>query len=305
MGLRSRAPEETTMPRFGVHAMIWVSGWSHAEAERAITTAARIGYDYLEIPFFEPEGIDVEHTRALLRSNGIEAGVTLVLPEHADISSSDRATVEKGAAILRKALKASVGLGGDYLGGVIATALKKYERGATAKGRANSVAVIRELAREAKKSNVTIGLEAVNRYESNLLTTAAQALNYCDEVGESNVKVHLDTFHMNIEESDGAEAIRLCADRLAYFHVNENHRGYLGSGSIAFHPMFRALCGVGFDGTIAFEAFSTAVTSELRAGGASIWRDLWSDSDGVARHALRFMQEQFSDAKRAVALARD
>jgi D-psicose/D-tagatose/L-ribulose 3-epimerase len=291
------------MPRFGVHAMIWVSGWNDAEAERAITAAANAGYDYLEIPFFEPEGIDVEHTRSLLRSKGIEAGVTLVLPEQADISSSDRRTVEKGAAILRKALEASVGLGGDYLGGVIATALKKYERGATAQGRANSISVIRELAREAKKSNVTIGLEAVNRYESNLLNTAAQALNYCDEVGESNVKVHLDTFHMNVEEADGAGAIRLCGDRLAYFHVNENHRGFLGSGSILYHPIFRALSGVGFDGTIAFEAFSTAVTSEPRAGAASIWRDLWSDSDDIAAHALRFMRDQFSDAKRAVALA--
>ncbi len=100
------------------------------------------------------------------------------------------------------------------------TALKKYERGATPKGRANSISVIRELAREAKKSNVTIGLEAVNRYESNLLNTAAQALKYCDDVGESNVKVHLGTFHVNIEEADGPDAIRLCGDRLAYFHVN-------------------------------------------------------------------------------------
>ena len=188
---------------------------------------------------------------------------------------------------------------------MIATALKKYDRGATTKGCANSVVVIRELACESKKSNVTIGLEAVNRYESNLLTTAGQALNYCDKVGESSGKVHLDTFHMNIEESDGAEAIRLRGDWLAYFHVNENRRGYLGSGSIVFHPMFCALCGVGFNGTIAFEAFSTAVTSELQAGGASIWRDLWSNSDDVTPHALRFMREQFSDAKRAVALARD
>jgi D-psicose/D-tagatose/L-ribulose 3-epimerase len=290
------------MPRFGVHAMIWISGWGYADAERAITAAAKIGYDYVEIPFFEPEGIDVAHTRSLLRSSGIKAGVTLVLPEQADISSTDRATVERGAAILRKALHASVGLDGDYLGGVIATALKKYERGATSKGLANSISVIRELAREAKKSNVTIGLEAVNRYESNLLNTASQALKYCDEVGEANVKVHLDTFHMNIEEADGAAAIRLCGDRLIYFHVNENHRGYLGSGSIIYPPMFRALCDVGFDGTIAFEAFSTAVTSEQHAGAASIWRDLWSDSDDIAAHALRFMRERFSDAKCAVDL---
>lgn len=202
------------MPRFGVHAMIWVSGWSHAEAERGITAAARIGYDYLEIPFFEPEGIDVEHTRGLLLSRGIKAGVTLVLPEQADISSSDRATVEKGAAVLRKALDASVGLGGDYLGGVIATALKKYDRGATAKGRANSVAVIRELAREAKKSNVTIGLEAVNRYRvepSDHCRAGAELLRRGRRIQREGSPRHLPHEHRGVRRRRGDPFVRRSA----------------------------------------------------------------------------------------------
>ena len=119
--------------------------------------------------------------------------------------------MRRGSAILNKALHAVATLGGDYLGGVIYSALKKYDRVASPAGRANAVAVIRDLAREARKSNIDIGLEAVNRYETNLLNTGAQILRFIDEVGEPNVYVHLDTFHMNIEEADCVGVIKLSA----------------------------------------------------------------------------------------------
>jgi D-psicose/D-tagatose/L-ribulose 3-epimerase len=290
------------MPRYGVHAMVWVGGWSHAEAERAIGSAARLGYDLLEIPLLDPDKIDLAHTRALLEKAKLKASVSLGLSTDADVSSEDLAEVRRGSAILAKALHAAAVLGGDYLSGVLYSALKKYGRGASIAGRANAVAVIRDLAHEARKSNIDIGLEAVNRYETNLLNTGAQALRFIDEVGESNVFVHLDTFHMNIEEADCVGVIELCAERLGYFHVNENHRGYLGTGSIAFSPSFRALRRIGYDRTIAFEAFSSSVAGEALGAMVAAWRDIWSDSDDIAAHALAFMHSQFADAVRCESL---
>jgi D-psicose/D-tagatose/L-ribulose 3-epimerase len=101
---------------------------------------------------------------------------------------------------------------------------------------------------------VTIAVEVVNRFESNLLNTAAQAIRFVDAVGEDNVGIHLDTFHMHIEEPDAAAAIRACGPRLRYFHVNENHRGYLDAGSIDFAPVFRALVNAQYGGVVAFES---------------------------------------------------
>jgi D-psicose/D-tagatose/L-ribulose 3-epimerase len=293
---------EMTMPRYGVHAMVWVGGWSHAEAERAITGAARAGYDLLEIPLLDPDKIDLTHTRTFLDLQNIKAAVSLGLSAEADVSSADLGDVNRGSAILAKALQATVALGGDYLGGVIYSALKKYTRRASPAGRANAVAVIRDLAREARLSNVDIGLEAVNRYETNLLNTGAQTLRFIDEVGEANVFVHLDTFHMNIEEADCVGVIELCAERLGYFHVNENHRGYLGSGSIAFSRSFRALQRIGYDRTIAFEAFSSSVAGDSLGAMVAAWRDVWSDSDDIAEHALVFMRREFADALRCESL---
>jgi D-psicose/D-tagatose/L-ribulose 3-epimerase len=217
---------ETTMPRYGVHAMVWVGAWSHADAERAITCAARAGYDFIEISLFDPDKIDLTHTRTLLEHQNIQAAVSLGLPAEADVSSVDIVEVRHGSAILAKALHAPVALGGDYLDSVIYSALKKYTRWPSPAGRANAVAAIRDLARETRMSNIDIGLEAVNRYETNLLNTDAQTLRFIDEAGESNAFVHLDTFHMNIEEADCVGVIELSAERLGHFHVNENHRGY-------------------------------------------------------------------------------
>ena len=150
---------------------------------------------------------------------------------------------------------------------------------------------------------MNIGLEAVNRYETNLLNTGAQTLRFIDEVGESNVYVHLDTFHMNIEEADAVGAIELCRERIGYFHVNENHRGYLGSGMIAFAPQFRALARIGYDKTIAFEAFSSSAAGGTLASMVAAWRDIWSDGDDIAKHALAFMKNEWDQAERSAQLA--
>jgi D-psicose/D-tagatose/L-ribulose 3-epimerase len=173
---------------------------------------------------------------------------------------------------------------------------KIYTRRASPAGRANAVAAIRDLAREARLSNIDITLEAANRYETNPLNTGAQTLRFIDEVREANVFVHLDTFHMNIEEADCVGVIEICADRLGYFHVNENHRGYLGIGSNTFAPSFRALQRVGYDRTISFEAFSSSVAGESFGAMVAAWRDIWSDSDDIATHALVFMRRESADA---------
>lgn len=291
--------EDARMVQFGIHGSVWVGGWTRQDAETMIGSAGRLGYDRVEIPVFDPDSFDVAHTRGLLEQHGLAAGMSLGLAVDQDVSITDSATVARGAAHLQKVLALNAAIGGDYFCGVIYGALNKYGSPVDPKGRANSVSVIRELAREARKVGIAIGLEAVNRYETNMLNTGGQTLRFIDEVGEDNVFVHLDSYHMNIEEGDGAGAIELCGERLGYFHVNESHRGYLGTGSIAFTPMFRALARIGYKRPIAFEAFSTAVTNPVLSGMVAVWRDLWQDSDDLAAHALAYMKREMQDALRA------
>lgn len=279
----------------GIHALVWAGGWSPEEAELAISSTARAGFDLIEIPALDPSRIDVASTRTMLERHGLQAGVSLGLAPDTDINSEDVAMVDRGREVLMRALEVSSGVGSTYLGGVIFGAMTKYSGPTTERSRANSVSVIKELAQEAKGSGTTIGLEFVNRYESNLLNTAQQTLDYLDLVGEDNVVVHADVYHMNIEESDFRTPILACGDRLGYVHVGESHRGYLGTGSINFPEFFGALKEVGYAGPITFESFSSAVVDPLLSNTLAIWRNLWSDSDDLAAQAHAFITAGLAD----------
>lgn len=278
----------------GIHALVWTGGWSHEDCELAISSAKQAGYDLIEIPALDLDRIDVDHTRATLERHGISAGLSLGLPTDSDVNSEDSASVGRGREFLAQALTVAHGLGASYLGGVLYGSLRKYPEPASLRARENSVAAIRELARSATPLGITIGLETVNRYETNLLNTARATLDFIDDVGEDNVVVHLDAYHMNIEEDGYRTPILDCGDRLGYFHIGESHRGYLGTGTIDFDDIFSALAEIDYTGPITFESFSSAVVDPQLSNTLAVWRNLWSDGLDLAVSAREFIIEQLS-----------
>jgi D-psicose/D-tagatose/L-ribulose 3-epimerase len=266
------------MNAFGLHALVLISEWDEAGAEKAIRSAAAIGYDIIEVPLFDPGSTDLERTRDLLRQHGLTPSVSLGLTAETDISSPDVAVSRAGIAQLHKVVEATAFIGGTIVAGVIGSAWQKYLTPPTDAGYRNAVSGLREVAQEARAKGVVLAIEVVNRFESNLLNTAAQGLRFVEAIGEDNVGVHLDTFHMHIEEADAAAAIRACGSALRYFHVNENHRGYLDTGSIDFAPIFRALVSARYAGAISFEAFSSSTCTPAIA--EKMWRAApWTSSN--------------------------
>ncbi len=162
---------------------------------------------------------------------------------------------------------------------------------ATPAQREGAQAVLRRVAQRAEDLGITLAVEVVNRYESNQFNTARQALAFIEETGHDNIGLHLDTYHMNIEEPDMWQPVLDGADRLRYVHIGESHRGYLGTGTVDFDGFFSALGRVGYDGPLAFESFSTAVVSESLSNDLAIWRNLWQDGgDDLAAHANRYIR---------------
>jgi D-psicose/D-tagatose/L-ribulose 3-epimerase len=288
---------------FGLHAMVLIGDWDEAGSEKAIRTAGAVGYDVIEVPLFDPKSVDLKRTRDLLRQHGIKPSVSLGLTAELDISSEDLSVSKAGVARLVDVVEATAFIGGTVVAGVIGSAWQKYLVAPTDKGRANAIAGLRDVAQAARGKGVTLAVEVVNRFESNLLNTAAQAVRFVDAIGEDNVGIHLDTFHMHIEEPDTAAAIRVCGPRLRYFHVNENHRGYIDTGSIDFPPVFRALAAENYAGVIAFEAFSSSTCSPAVAGKAAVWRSVFEDGEDVARKALAYLKAAMASAEHTVALA--
>lgn len=275
----------------GVHALVWVGDWSPDSARRAVTATAECGFDLLEIPVLDPDTVDVALTRSLLDRHGLGAVCSLGLTPDADVSSEDPAVVARGLERLRGAVRVTAGLGARHLCGVTYSALGRYTAPVSARGRAHCVESLRTLAAEADGEGVTVGLEVVNRYESNVLNTAEQALALVDDIGARNVVVHLDTYHMNIEEPDFATPVARCGDRLGYVHVGESHRGALGTGTIDFPAFFAALATAGYEGPVTFESFSSAVVHPQLSSTLAIWRNLWEDGEALARGARAFVSE--------------
>jgi D-psicose/D-tagatose/L-ribulose 3-epimerase len=277
------------MNRIGIHALVWAGSWGARECAHAVASSKEAGFDLIEFPVFAPRAMDLGAIVRSLEEHGMGVTCSLGLGFDNDINSDDPGVVARGEQTLSDALSAARDLGSPYLGGVIFSALGPYPDMPTAAGRRNSIAAIRRLAEKAAASDITIGLEYVNRYESNLLNTAEQTLAYIDEVGAPNVVVHADAYHMNIEENDFRTPILAAGNRLGYVHIGENHRGYLGSGHIDFGQLFRALAEVGYDGVITFESFSSAVVDADLSRILRIWRNVWSDGMDLARQARAFI----------------
>lgn len=285
------------MNPLGVHALVFVSGWSQKEAARAIDRARASGYQYLEIPLIDPKVINVKRTQKALESVAIKPITSLGLSIDTDISSDDPAAVRRGETLLNDALTVARDLGSTMLSGVLYSALSKYQKASSDIGRWNCVQALRRLAERVKASDMTIGIEPVNRYESNLINCADDALSLIEAIGADNMVVHLDSYHMNIEEGPPGPLIKRMGKRLGYVHINESHRGYLGTGSIDFPALFQALADHDYDGVITFEAFSAGVGDPLLNAELAVWRPLFDDPDDLARHARTFMNEAMQHAK--------
>jgi D-psicose/D-tagatose/L-ribulose 3-epimerase len=283
----------------GIHALVWTEGWSEDECRRAVTLTKETGYDLIEIPLLEPAEVDAAMTRRVLEEAELGASCSLGLDFDRDVSSANPAVVARGEELLQQAVDATAAVGASFLGGVVHTAMGKYLAPPTERGRRNCVEALRRVAERAERRGVTIGVEAVNRYESNLVNTGEHALALIDEVAAPNLVVHLDTYHMNIEEANLADPVRACGERLGYVHVGESHRGYLGTGTVAFEELFGALAEIAYGGPLTFESFSTAVISERFATALAVWRDPWQDGRDLARQAREFMVNHLSAAVNA------
>lgn len=278
---------------YGGHALVWSGDWTPAGARKAISGAAKAGYDYIEIALLDPWKVDAALTRDLLQEFNLRAHASLGLSPATDVTSPDPAIVAKGDELLRKATDVLQAIGGTELCGVIYCALGKYPGPASRQNRANSVAAMQRLADYAGEKAININLEVVNRYETNIMNTGLEGLAFLDEVDRPNAYLHLDTYHMNIEEDGMEKSVLAAKDRLGYVHIGESHRGYLGTGNVDFDRFFAALKKIDFQGPITFESFSSEVVDPNLSNTLCVWRNLWHDSDDLAAKALAFIKQRY------------
>jgi D-psicose/D-tagatose/L-ribulose 3-epimerase len=270
---------------FGAHAFIWAGEWTPEGAQKAIGGAAEAGLDFVEIPLLRPESMDITATRALLDRYGIGCTCSLGLPKAAHLPSAP----EKAQSFLESAVDVAAGLEAPVLCGVLYAHLGTLTGRPPEQEELEDVArVLKNVARYAAERGVSLGVEAVNRYETYLINLAEQANTMLDRVGEPNVFVHLDTYHMNIEEKGFYEPIVATGPRMHYIHLSESDRGTPGTGNVHWDEVFRSLKAIDFDGYLVMESFA-AINEDL-AGATALWRDVVGDPGTLIRDGLSFLR---------------
>ena len=288
----------------GVHALVFVDSWDEASIQRATEDAAECGYGLIEVVIFDPDEARPAATAQALAATGLKAVAGMALTPAADISSPDQAIATAGDRLIGDAIGATRDMGATCLGGVTHSAMRRYPTAAAPGTLSRVTETYGRLAEKARAAGIRLGIEAVNRYESNVVNTVDDAARIVRAVGSPALFAHIDTYHMNIEEDGICAAILRNLDVIGHVHVGESHRGYLGTGSVDVSQTFRALAEGGYAGPVVFEAFSPAVLSPPTADALAAWTTRWSDSRDLARSALARMQAELAAAQRAVS-ARD
>lgn len=266
------------MNKFGIFMNFWENEWM-ADHVKYIKKAKDIGFDILEFqaqPLLEMSKSRMDEIKDAAKKYDIELTYSLGLDKKYDISSCDESVRLGGIKYLSEIMDKVHYMGGKIISGVSYagwgvpagefTREKLFE---------NSILSMKELVKKAEEYDITYAVEAVNRFEGVVLNTAEQAVEYVNAVGSKNIGILLDTYHMNIEENNIGDAIRLAGDKLVGFHTGENNRTAPGRGHLDWDEIFGALADINYQGRIVSEPF-------VMAGGQVgrdifVWRDLVSD----------------------------
>ena len=278
--------------KLGIHAYAWCSQWSN-ETLGLIDRVKGLGLDFIEIPLMCLETLDAAAVRARLKAVGLDACTSTVLLGDTDISSDDPSVRARGADYLKACVRATHAIGATSFSGVIyGQHVKPAATRPTAATWEHSATCLREVADLAAGLGVMLGLEPVNRYESHLINTCAQAKRLQAMIERDNVRIHLDTYHMNIEEKDFYAATRLAGQDLIHYHLCENDRGIPGTGLVDWDGIFRALGELHYTGYAALESFVDC-TDNMNTW---VWRQLAPDGDTLVKEGVAFirnMQERY------------
>jgi D-psicose/D-tagatose/L-ribulose 3-epimerase len=273
------------MEGFGVHTSMWTMNWDRAGAERTIPAAAAYKMDFIEIALLNAPMVDAPHTRALLEKHAMRAVASLGLPQRAWASvNPDGAIAHLTEAIDKAADMGCEALSGVTYGGIgertgVPPTMAEYD---------NIARALAAAAKHAKARGILFGIEPVNRYENHLLNTGWQAKWMIEKVGADNMFIHLDTYHMNIEEKGAGNGILDAREHLRYIHLSESDRGTPGWGTCDWDEVFATLAAIGFKGGLAMESF---INMPPEVGyGLAVWRPVAKNFEEVMDNGLPFLR---------------
>ena len=277
--------------KFGIHSLLFSETFVERDLP-LLDKAKAMGFDALEIIPFDMDNFPAKLVRQRARDLGLSITTGIGMPAHANIISPDAAVRAAGVEMSKRLIDLSAECGSLAFGGVTYCGWGYL----TGKMRTEDewkwgVENYRRVAEYALKAapSLVLGVETLNRFESHFINTVADGLAFAREIGQPNVKLHLDTFHLIREEDDFAGSVRAAGAQLGYVHACENQRGIPGRGLVPWLDFFRALHEVKYDGVVTIESFDPNMPNIARL--CCIWRKLAESPDELATEGLRYLRE--------------
>lgn len=275
--------------RLGINLMAW-SGSIDPDALALFPRLAALGYDGVEIPIFAPEQIDTVAVRRACKSHELHCTVSTAMPRGASLL--EPAEQEAGVAFLERCAATAAACGARIVCGPLYAPVGHLPgRPRTDSEWKLAVHGLRRAGERAATHGVTLAVELLNRFETHAFNTVTDGVALIQAVDHPAVGLHLDTFHLNIEEKDIPNAFLQAGPYLRHVHAAENDRGSVGSGHIPWNAVGDALRTIRYDGWIVAETFTAAIP-EIAAATA-IWRPIVPDGWTYATESMVAMKRFF------------
>ena len=275
------------MAKFGVNGWCWSYPFYEEEMfTLAISKAKLLGFDGIEVPTEDPEKLDIKKLRETLNSYSIPcSSICAVFPRDRDLISPDASIRENAKKNVKKNIKIASELDTDVVL-VLPSAVGKLDTVLTREEEWKlAVKGLRELGKFAADYDVNLAIEPLNRFETYFINRLPDVVKLAKGVNHPNVKVMIDTFHMNIEDDKLGEEIRAAGELIVHCHANENNRGAPGSGHIPFVEIFEALKAIKYDRWLIIETLIPPY---------KLYKPMALDQDTLARDGLGYLRSVWS-----------
>ncbi|MGV4413737.1 sugar phosphate isomerase/epimerase family protein [Chryseobacterium sp. T1] len=273
--------------KLGASLLSWITPvWTPEAGKYAIEKTANAGFDLIEILLPTSMEFNSKEVKQQLNDNNLDVVCSLNLPKEAHIAFHPQ-VAEK---LIKQAIDKTSELETDFLGGVLHGGIGVFSGNPLTENEAETIAEVwSNVADYAKEKGVNIGIEPINRYESYVCNTAKNVLDLIEKTGKDNLLLHLDTFHMNIEEANFYDPIILASKKLKHVHITESHRGMLGEGTVNWAELFKALKEINFEGNLVLENFSSSIPGMQQM--VSLWQKSPYDAEELALGSLAFLKK--------------
>lgn len=276
--------------KIGINLWVWTSPFSSKRDLHLLGKVKSFGGSVVEFGFEDDATIDTSTLRRELAAHALGCSIIGMFGPERDLSSEEPKSRSRALEYAKRGLDICAEAGASIFSGSVAgvgggKALSASQWQTGIRRVAEGLDLLGE---HAAKVGVRIGVEVLNRYENNLINTARQARCLIELVQSPFVGIHLDTFHMNIEEEGIAGAIALAGDKLFHLHGSDSHRGIPGEGHVPWGQVADALQKIRYKGYVVIESFNP---EGRLAPLARLWRPLADSQDALARQGLDFLRE--------------